>query len=111
MITRGIATTLVSGALLLGPNSPAQAAPAIVGQPAPEFALTDTRGKAWTLSSLHGQWVVLEWSNHECPFVRRQYTSGAMQRAQEGWTTIRSPKSIGESLRAAVTDYEIVQLA
>ena len=59
-----------------------QAADAIVGQPAPEFTLTDTTGHTQSLSAQKGKCVVLEWSNHECPFVRKHYGSGNMQKLQ-----------------------------
>jgi len=42
---------------------------AVVGQPAPDFTLTDTNGKAHSLADLKGKAVVLEWWNYECPFV------------------------------------------
>jgi hypothetical protein len=53
----------------------ALAAPATVGQPAPDFTLTDTDGKAFHLADHKGQTVVLEWFNPGCPFV--QYAHGA----------------------------------
>ncbi|MFH1497058.1 MAG: redoxin domain-containing protein [Verrucomicrobiota bacterium] len=46
---------------------------ASVGQPAPDFTLTDIDGNAVTLSSLKGKTVVLEWVNQECPFVVKHY--------------------------------------
>lgn len=55
---------------------------ATVGQPAPDFTLTDTNGVTHTLSQYRGQTVVLEWINHGCPFVVKHYASGNMQRLQ-----------------------------
>ena len=55
----------------------AQAA-ASVGQPAPDFSLTDTSGKTVQLSQFRGKPVVLEWNNPGCPFVRKHY-DGNMQ--------------------------------
>lgn len=48
----------------------AQADKAKVGERAPDFTLTDTEGKTWTLSELTKQKkiVVLEWFNPECPY-------------------------------------------
>jgi peroxiredoxin len=60
---------------------PAAAAPA-VGQPAPAFAGTDTAGKTWNLETLRGKPVVLEWTNHDCPYVVKHYGSGNMQALQ-----------------------------
>lgn len=76
--------------------APAAAAP-VVGQAAPNFKLADTNGKPVTLSDFRGKTVVLEWSNPECPFVKKHYNSGNMQKAQAAaardgvvWLTINS---------------------
>jgi peroxiredoxin len=57
-----------------------------VGQPAPEFTLTDSNGKAHKLSDFKGKFVVLEWLNHGCPFVIKHYESGNMQKLQKEYT-------------------------
>ena len=44
-----------------------------VGKPAPDFTVTDSNGKAHKLSECKGKWVVLEWLNHGCPYVRKHY--------------------------------------
>ncbi|MFA7277334.1 MAG: redoxin family protein [Pseudobdellovibrionaceae bacterium] len=54
-----------------------------VGKPAPDFTALDTNGKSVTLSGLKGHPVVLEWTNHQCPFVVKQYGSGNMQALQK----------------------------
>lgn len=77
-----------------GPQSKAQAASesqasssaAAVGKPAPDFTLTDTNGKAHSLSQYKGKLVVLEWVNFDCPFVKKHYGSGNMQKLQEKYT-------------------------
>jgi hypothetical protein len=46
-----------------------------VGAPAPAFTALDTRGGAHTLSAYRGQWVVLEWFNHDCPYTRKHYAA------------------------------------
>lgn len=56
---------------------------AVVGDAAPDFTGTDTQGKTRTLSGYLGKTVVLEWTNHECPFVRKHYDTGAMQALQK----------------------------
>jgi peroxiredoxin len=61
--------------------APASAAP-VVGKPAPNFKLADVNGKPVTLSQFRGKTVVLEWNNPECPFVKKHYNSGNMQKAQ-----------------------------
>ena len=57
-----------------------------IGAPAPAFTGLDSNGKPLTLDDLKGKTVVLEWTNHECPFVRRHYTSDNMQSLQRRWT-------------------------
>ncbi|MBD8527649.1 redoxin domain-containing protein [Pseudomarimonas arenosa] len=53
----------------------ASAAPK-VGETAPAFTLTDSQGQSRSLSDFAGKTVVLEWTNHECPFVKKHYNSG-----------------------------------
>jgi hypothetical protein len=57
-----------------------------VGEPAPEFTGAASNGKTFRLSDYRGKYVVLEWHNNGCPFVRKQYNSGNMQRLQKQWT-------------------------
>lgn len=54
-----------------------------VGQPAPAFSLTDSNGKTRTLDEFKGKTVVLEWTNAECPFVKKHYGAGNMQAQQK----------------------------
>jgi peroxiredoxin len=54
-----------------------------VGKPAPDFSGTDViSGKPFKLSEHKGKIVVLEWTNHLCPFVVKHYESGNMQKTQ-----------------------------
>lgn len=53
-----------------------------IDQPAPDFALKDIDGKEYKLSSFKGKYVVLEWVNFDCPFVKKHYSSGNMQALQ-----------------------------
>jgi len=57
-----------------------------VGDPAPDFSAQDSTGKTQTLSEYKGKFVVLEWHNRECPFTRKHYESGNMERLQKEWT-------------------------
>src|SRR4029078_42266 len=57
-----------------------------IGAAAPAFALTDTNGKAVSLADLRGKTVVLEWTNHDCPYVRKHYGSANMQGLQKAAT-------------------------
>ena len=59
------------------------AAQVTVGQPAPAFSLVAADGKTVALESLRGKTVVLEWTNHDCPFVRKHYDAGNMQAQQK----------------------------
>jgi peroxiredoxin len=54
-----------------------------VGSAAPDFSLTDAKGKKHSLSEYKGKYVVLEWFNPECPFVKKHYGSGNMQKLQD----------------------------
>ncbi|NJC32541.1 hypothetical protein GGR88_000015 [Sphingomonas jejuensis] len=62
-----------------------------------DFRLNDAQGQVVTLSQYRGRPVVLEWTNADCPFVRKHYESGNMQRTQAEairggavWLTINS---------------------
>ena len=61
--------------------APASAA-AVVGKAAPAFVAADVNGKPVRLSDFKGKTVVLEWNNPECPFVKKHYGSGNMQKTQ-----------------------------
>ncbi|XXF78458.1 thioredoxin family protein [Myxococcaceae bacterium GXIMD 01537] len=83
---------------LLGFAAPAFAADAAeVGKPAPAFKLKDEAGKEHSLEQYKGKVVVLEWTNPECPFVKRHYEADTMQKTQAGfdskkvvWLTVDS---------------------
>jgi len=57
-----------------------------VGEPAPEFQATDSHGQTHKLSEYRGKFVVLEWHNNGCPYTRKHYESGNMERLQKEWT-------------------------
>lgn len=57
-----------------------------VGKAAPVFTLTDTNGKKRGLADGAGKYMVLEWVNYDCPFVRKHYDSGNMQKLQKTYT-------------------------
>ncbi len=73
------------------------AASPVVGEAAPAFSGKNTKGQTVELSSFAGKTVVLEWTNNGCPYVRKHYGSGNMQKTQEAaaadgvvWLTIIS---------------------
>lgn len=53
-----------------------------VGEPAPGFEGVDTGGNVHRLADYRGKTVVLEWTNHDCPYVRKHYGAGNMQAQQ-----------------------------
>ena len=57
-----------------------------VGEAAPDFVLKDAAGKTVRLSDFRGKFVVLEWTNPGCPFVRKHYDSGNMAATQQDAT-------------------------
>src|ERR1039457_5422857 len=57
-----------------------------VGSAAPDFSAPDAKGKTHSLSEYKGKYVVLEWFNPECPFVKKHYGPGNMQKLQEEFT-------------------------
>jgi hypothetical protein len=68
-----------------------------IGKPAPQFTAVDSNGKSWSLADLKGKVVVLETTNHDCPYVRKHYTSNNMQDQQREaatkgvvWLTVAS---------------------
>jgi hypothetical protein len=77
------AAVALGATFLMGSN--AVAAPA-VGQKAPDFVAVDTAGKQHRLSDFAGKFVVLEWTNPGCPFVRKHYGSGNMPATQKAAT-------------------------
>ncbi len=56
------------------------------GRRAPLFSGQGYNGKMVRLSDFRGKYVVLEWHNQGCPFVKKHYDSGNMQKLQAQWT-------------------------
>jgi peroxiredoxin len=63
------------------------AEPPPIGSAAPEFSAPDSKGKTHALAEYKGKYVVLEWFNPECPFVKKHYGSGNMQKLQQEYTS------------------------
>jgi peroxiredoxin len=99
---------LIAGAVAsLGLSLPALAK-VTVDQPAPNFTLTDSTGKARSLAEFKGKTVVLEWNNPECPYVRKHYDSGNIPKQQADatasgvvWLSINSGRTATDTNVAA----------
>ena len=98
-----------AGAGLVMP-SPARAA-VTVGAAAPPFSLASSHGPQVSLAEHRGKLVVLEWSNHDCPYVRKHYETKNMQAIQKEatgqgavWLTIISsaPGTQGQDRKSVV---------
>jgi hypothetical protein len=57
-----------------------------VDAPAPAFTATTADGKTVNLADFKGKTVVLEWTNHDCPYVKKHYGTGNMQGQQKAAT-------------------------
>ena len=57
-----------------------------VDKAAPNFQLTNSQGEQVSLTDFSGQYVVLEWTNHQCPYVKKHYDSDNMQALQRKYT-------------------------
>src|SRR5260370_33306823 len=82
MKTKLILTTLIAvaaGALYAADVPP-------VGSAAPDFSSPDANGKTQSLAQYKGKYVVLEWFNPQCPFVKKHYGGGDMQNLQKEFT-------------------------
>lgn len=84
-------------ALALSPATAFASSSPDIGKPAPQFTAVDSNGKTWSLADLKGKIVVLETTNHDCPYVRKHYTSNNMQDQQREaaakgiiWLTVAS---------------------
>ena len=72
--------------LILLTASLVSAQDAKIDQQAPAFTLKDSQGESHSLSDFKGKYVVLEWINFDCPFVKKHYNSGNMQNLQKKYT-------------------------
>jgi peroxiredoxin len=81
-MVKSLASLTLAAALAVAANA---ASAASNGAPAPAFTIGDTAGKPVKLADYRGKYVVLEWTNPECPFVRAHYSSGNMQALQKEW--------------------------
>jgi peroxiredoxin len=95
------AVALTAGALIAS-TAEASSPNAVIGQPAPAFTGVTSNGETVSLADFRGKTVVLEWTNHDCPFVVKHYTAppSNMQTLQKQaadsdivWLTVISSRS------------------
>ena len=105
----GVIACLASTSLFAA-DSPA------VGSKAPDFAVTDSNGKSQSISQYKGKYVVLEWFNPGCPFVKKHYGSGNMQSLQKKygskgvvWLTINSTSPDSSNYRSPAQSQQIAR--
>ncbi|WP_295522767.1 thioredoxin family protein [uncultured Pseudacidovorax sp.] len=107
-LSRASRRAVMTAAMALGAslliNAQAHAAPA-VGQKAPDFVAVDTNGQRHQLSDFAGKYVVLEWTNPGCPFVRKHYGSGNMPATQKTATARGVVWLAINSTERAASDY------
>ena len=107
-LSRASRRAVMAAAVALGASflmaASAYAAPS-VGQAAPDFIARDTSGKSHKLSDFQGKYVVLEWTNPGCPFVRKHYGSGNMPATQKTAVAQGAVWLAIDSTERASTDY------
>lgn len=74
-----------------------------IGRPAPDFTSSTASGKTIKLSDYKGKIIVLEWTNPGCPFVRKFYGAGEMQKLQE---SAKQKGVIWLSVNSSAKDHE-----
>jgi peroxiredoxin len=103
-------------AVVLGLAVPQAWGEARVGSPAPDFSAAASDGKTYHLKDFTGKYLVLEWTNKDCPFVHKHYDSGNMQKLQEtylhkgvAWLSVASsaPGKEGYMAREEMTKYRV----
>ena len=77
-----VLSMVAAGFAIAGGTALADSSEPQIGQPAPDFAAEDSKGAIRHLSEFRGKPVVLEWTNADCPYTRKHYSSGNMQSAQ-----------------------------
>lgn len=103
--------TLIS---ILAVAGGAAAGPGVdVGDKAPGFTLEDAAGHEVSLGDFKGKVVVLEWTNPDCPFVKRHYKEGSMKNLTSAyseagvvWLTINSTNYMDAAANASFAKKE-----
>lgn len=82
MLPKHFSTFFVTSLLMIVSAFTVQAEP-VINQPAPLFSGATADGTTLNLADLHGKTVILEWTNHDCPFVKKHYESGNIPNLQK----------------------------
>lgn len=115
--TEKATTAATTAATTVSTTAATEVTGAELNKPAPQFTLVGADGKKYSLADFAGKWVVLEWANFDCPFVKKHYGSKNMQNLQKTyaaknvvWLTICSsaPEKQGyyqgEALAGKITE-------
>lgn len=81
-----LSVMLIASLAILNLTTETDQANAVVGEAAPGFNVVDAYGEMHSLSDFEGKYVILEWLNHDCPFVRKHYDGNNMQQLQKKYT-------------------------
>ncbi len=86
----GVAGTVAAVAVAVGASQFTQSqsanAAASIGAAAPGFTLPNSQGGETALSEFTGKKIILEWTNHDCPYVVKHYSTNNMQSLQTEMT-------------------------
>ncbi|QLE83932.1 redoxin domain-containing protein [Shewanella sp. Scap07] len=81
-----IKTKIIAIAVLLMTLMGSAFAAVKVDQAAPNFSLANTKGEQINLADYQGKYVILEWTNHLCPYVQKHYDSDNIPSMQRKYT-------------------------
>jgi peroxiredoxin len=105
--------TLAMLTLIAAAGAATVAAGVDVGDEAPTFTLPDVSGREVSLSDFKGRVVVLEWTNPDCPFVKRHYSEDTMKKLTSAyddskvvWLTINSTNYMDREANAVFATKE-----
>lgn len=97
-VLAALTATAVAAGTTTATSTRTEASPQ-TGTPAPGFTATDSKGRPHTLTAYKGKTVILEWTNHECPYTVKHYATGNMQALQKAatdsgaiWLTVASSR-------------------
>lgn len=83
LVSLAVLGTVAATAIVMAQGQRGGAAGPTPGSDAPTFSLPASNGKSLGLDNYKGKYVVLEWTNHQCPYVVKHYGSGSMQKTQK----------------------------